>query len=98
MIAASLSQSGADRLGRAPALYARARAVLTPSKTADMPAQYTPDPIVTPEEMQQAIAAPPHDPSMWAKFSRKFKEEPLVPLGTPFPLPPDWCTAAGPGR
>ncbi|GAA5965100.1 hypothetical protein JCM8115_006660 [Rhodotorula mucilaginosa] len=45
-----------------------------------MPAAYTPDPIVSAEDMQ-AINPPPQDPTTWAKFSRKFKEEPLVPIG-----------------
>ncbi|KWU46206.1 hypothetical protein RHOSPDRAFT_32202 [Rhodotorula sp. JG-1b] len=45
-----------------------------------MPAAYTPDPVVSAEDLQ-AIHPPPQDPTTWAKFSRKFKEEPLVPLG-----------------
>lgn len=52
-----------------------------------MPASYTPDPIVSAEDMQ-AINPPPQDPTTWAKFSRKFKEEPLVPIGKPYTPPP----------
>lgn len=52
-----------------------------------MPAAYTPDPIVSAEDLQ-AIHPPPQDPTTWAKFSRKFKEEPLVPLGRSYTPPP----------
>ncbi|GAA6012338.1 hypothetical protein JCM11491_007099 [Sporobolomyces phaffii] len=42
-----------------------------------MPRQYIPDPVPEP----WAPELPPPPKNMWDKFSRKFKEEPLVPIG-----------------
>ncbi|GAA5909835.1 respiratory supercomplex assembly factor RCF1 [Sporobolomyces salmoneus] len=42
-----------------------------------MPRQYTPEPV--PEAWSPELPPPPKN--MWDKFSRKFKEEPLVPIG-----------------
>ncbi|GAA6062099.1 hypothetical protein JCM10212_002349 [Sporobolomyces blumeae] len=42
-----------------------------------MPRQYTPEPV--PEAWSPDVPPPPQ--GTWAKFSRKFKEEPLVPIG-----------------
>lgn len=42
-----------------------------------MPRQYIPEPV--PEPWSPELPPPPKN--MWEKFSRKFKEEPLVPVG-----------------
>ncbi|BGP24387.1 mitochondrial hypoxia induced protein domain protein [Rhodotorula toruloides] len=49
-----------------------------------MPAAYTPDPVVNPEDLAAAAPVPRksrENPGTWEKFSKKFKEEPLVPIG-----------------
>ncbi|GAA5967663.1 hypothetical protein JCM3765_005844 [Sporobolomyces pararoseus] len=43
-----------------------------------MPRQYIPEPV--PEPWSPELPPPPKN--MWEKFSRKFKEEPLVPIGS----------------
>ncbi|GAA5997807.1 HIG1 domain-containing protein [Rhodotorula paludigena] len=48
-----------------------------------MPRQYTPEPVADPQTWTDAnaVKAPPLNESKWDKLTRKFKEEPLVPLG-----------------
>ncbi|BGP15864.1 Respiratory supercomplex factor 1, mitochondrial [Rhodosporidiobolus nylandii] len=44
--------------------------------------QYIPDPVIDPSSLsdtQNEVSPPP--PTNWQKFSTKFKEEPLVPIG-----------------
>ncbi|GAA5861002.1 hypothetical protein JCM8547_008003 [Rhodosporidiobolus lusitaniae] len=44
-----------------------------------LPRQYVPDPIVDSSGVRDEVSPPP--PTNWQKFSAKFKEEPLVPIG-----------------
>jgi hypothetical protein len=49
-----------------------------------MPRQYTPDPVVDVSGTLSEVSPPPA--TNWERFSRKFKEEPLVPIGAYLPL------------